>query len=67
MNARKVSNAYASEQKKMGRIPEACYKYSLGENSMRKVAAEAGAIVRIGRAVLVNYDVLDNYLARIAE
>ena len=40
---------YVEKEIKLGRITDACQRYSLGKSSMRKIAEEAGAVVRIGR------------------
>lgn len=47
---------------KCGRTEEACKRYGLGVNSLRKLADEAGAVVRVGRAYLINFDILDQYI-----
>ena len=46
---------------KTGRIEQACARYNLGKNTMRKVADDAGAIIKIGTCVLVNFTKLDAY------
>lgn len=33
-----------------------------GRNSMRKIAEDAGAIIKIGKSVRVNFTIMDNYL-----
>lgn len=50
-----------------GKIEQACKRYGLGKNTMRKVADEAGAVVRIGRCYLVNFSKVDAYMDRISE
>ena len=47
---------------KCGRIDEACKRYGLGESSMRRLADEIGAVVRVGRVYLVNFDLMDRYM-----
>ena len=47
---------------KTTRIPEACARYGLGEGTMRKVAEDANAIIRIGRVMLVNCSKIDKYM-----
>lgn len=51
---------------KAGRIDQACLRYNLGRDSMRKLAEDAGAIIRIGKCVLVNFTKLDTYLDSIS-
>lgn len=51
---------------KTGRIDEACARYGLGRNTMRRVAADAGAVIRIGTCVLFNFTKLDAYFDSIS-
>lgn len=50
-----------------GKLEQACMRYGLGRNTMRKVADEAGAVVRIGKCYLVNFSKVDAYMDRISE
>ena len=36
---------------KSGKLEQACMRYGLGKNTMRKVADEAGAVIRIGKCL----------------
>lgn len=45
-----------------GRIEQACLRYGLGKNTMRKVAEDAQAVIRIGKSYLVNYSKVDAYM-----
>lgn len=47
---------------KTGKIEQACLRYGLGKNTMRKVAEDAGAVIRIGKCYLINYDKVDDYM-----
>ena len=47
-------------------LPEACTRYGLGKHSMRKVAEDAGAVVRIGKRYLVNIQRVDLYMDSIS-
>lgn len=47
---------------KTGRIEEACLRYGVGRNSMRQLASDAGAVVRLGKIYLVNYSKVDAYM-----
>lgn len=47
---------------KYGRLADACKRYSLGENTMRQVARDAGAVVHVGRACLINFSKVDEYI-----
>lgn len=50
-----------------GKIEQACMRYGLGKNTMRKVADEAGAVIRIGKSYLVNFQKVDEYMDRMSE
>ena len=52
---------------KTGGIDDACARYGLGKASMRKVAEDAGAIIRIGKRLLVNYAKVDTYMNSISQ
>lgn len=52
---------------KTGKLEQACLRYGLGKNSMRRVADEAGAVIRIGKCYLINYSKVDNYMDSISE
>lgn len=45
-----------------GRIREACERYSLGANTVRMYAQQAGAVIRLGRCFLINFSVMDKFL-----
>lgn len=45
-----------------GRIEQACLRYGVGKNTMRQIASDAGAVIRIGKNYLVNYEKVDNYM-----
>ncbi len=50
-------------RKKFVRYDEGAVIYSVGINTFRKIAQEAGAIYRVGgRTVLVNTELVDDYL-----
>ena len=51
---------------KSGGINDACARYGLGKASMRKLAEDAKAIIRIGKRLLVNYAKVDAYLDEIS-
>lgn len=61
MNQRNLKNENF-ENMKSGRIDAACLRYGLGRNTMRAVASDAGAVVRIGKIYLINYSIVDSYL-----
>ena len=45
-----------------GRIEQACLRYGLGKNTMRTVAEDAQAVIRIGKSYLINYSKVDAYM-----
>lgn len=52
---------------KTGRLEQACARYGLGKNTMRKVADEAGAAIKIGKCYLINFSKVDEYMDRMSE
>lgn len=44
------------------KIEPACMRYGVGKNTMRRIAEEAGAVVRIGKSYLINVDKVDSYM-----
>ena len=48
-------------------IATACARYELGRDSMRRIAEDAGAIVRIGRNLHVNVSLVDKYMNSISQ
>lgn len=49
-------------EQKSGTLEQAGLRYGFGRNSMRKVAEDAGAIIKIGKCVRVNFTILDRYM-----
>lgn len=47
---------------KTGRLEQACARYGLGRNTMRTVAEEARAVIRIGKCYLINFEKMDKYM-----
>lgn len=47
---------------KTGRIPEGMRRYGLGREVLKRTAEEAGAVVRIGRTFLINFEKLDEFM-----
>lgn len=45
-----------------GGIDEACARYGLGKTTMRHVAEEAQAVIRIGKRYLINFAKVDRYM-----
>ncbi len=51
-----------TEKKKYVRYPEGAKLYSMGLSKFQQVAKDAKAIYKVGRLVLVNTEILDEYL-----
>lgn len=49
-------------EQKSGTLEQAGMRYGFGRNSMRKIAGDAGAIIKIGKCVRVNFTILDRYI-----
>lgn len=54
-------------RKKFVRYEEGAQLYSMGLHSFQELAKEAGAVYRLKRIVLVNTDVIDEYLENFRE
>lgn len=49
-------------EQKSGTLEQAGMRYGFGRNSMRKIAENAGAVIKIGKSVRVNFTILDKYM-----
>lgn len=49
-------------EQKSGTLEQAGIRYGFGRNSMRKIAGDAGAVIKIGKSVRVNFTILDKYM-----
>lgn len=47
---------------KTGTLECAGARYGFGRNKMRTIAEDAGAIIKIGKSVRVNFTILDRYM-----
>ena len=47
---------------KTGRIDQACQRYGVGRNTMRQIAKDANAVIRIGRNYLIDFPKVDKYM-----
>ncbi len=61
MNTAFYKQKKAQSEIRFGDIPTSCARYSLGRASLLREAAEANAILRIGKRVLINFNALDRY------
>lgn len=55
------------EEVRTGSIDDACSRYGLGKASMRKVAEDANAVIRIGKRYLVNFAKIDAFMDNISQ
>lgn len=60
-------NSKPAENARALRIKECCARYGLGRALMRRTAEKAGAVIRIGRAVLFDVEKLDAYFSRLTK
>lgn len=65
MNRRMIKPTEGNEIR-TGGLPEACTRYGLGKASMRRVAEDAGAVIRIGKRYLINFKRVDLYMDSIS-
>jgi len=49
-------------EQKAGTLEQARMRYGFGRNSMRKIAEDAGAVIKIGKSVRINFTLLDKYM-----
>lgn len=60
MRKRVVDNVLTEE--KTGTLERAGARYGFGRNKMRAIAEDAGAIIKIGKSVRVNFTILDQFM-----
>lgn len=49
-------------EQKTGTLEQAGMRYGFGRNRMRSIAEEAGAVIKIGKSVRINFTILDRYM-----
>lgn len=47
---------------KTGRLEQACQRYGVGRNTMRQIAEDANAVIRIGRNYLIDFPKVDEFM-----
>ncbi len=57
-----MQNTRVEPEIKTGKLDQACQRYNLGRNYMRQVAEDAGAVIRVGKSLLINFDKVDKYM-----
>ena len=58
---RKRNESNVSEVK-TGTLEYAGARYGFGRNKIRSIAEDAGAIIKIGKSVRINFTILDKYM-----
>lgn len=53
---------HTGQEVRTGRIQEAMARYSLGKETMRRTAAAAGAVIKLGRVCLYDFEKIDKYI-----
>ena len=53
-------------EQKSGTLEQEGMRYGFGRNTMRKLAEDAHAIIKIGKSVRVNFTIMDRYLDSIS-
>lgn len=66
MKKRIVKNEFGIDTK-TGRIEQACARYGVGRSTMRNIAKEAGAEIKIGKCYLINFSKIDSYMDSLSE
>ena len=59
---RDLEKLVRDRRKKFVRYEEGAQLYSMGFNTFKQLAKDAGAVYHIKRVVLVNLDIIDEYL-----
>ena len=54
-------------EQKTGTLEQAGLRYGFGRNSIRKIANDAGAVIKIGKSVRINFTILDQYMDELSE
>lgn len=67
MNIRKVVETDEKNTQAFGSIIAGCARYEVGRNTMRRIAEDAGAVVRIGRLYRIDFAKVDMYLRSISQ
>lgn len=66
-NSKEFNELIANKRKKFVRYKEGAELYSLGIHSFEQLARDAGAIYRFKSMVLVNIEIVDEYLENFRE
>ena len=66
MNLANYRKTDANDLTRFGCVEDAMRRFSMGRYTLMEQAKQAGAVVRIGRKVLINYHLLDEFLDSIS-
>ena len=66
-NIPQMEKMVRERRKKFVRYDEGAQLYSMGLHTFQNLAKDAGAIYRVKRVVLVNLDIIDEYLEAFRE
>lgn len=50
-----------------GGIDEGCARYSVGRQTMRRIAEDANAVIRVGKRYLLNFERIDRYMDALSQ
>ena len=64
---RRITNNELGIESKAERIEQACARYGVGRTTMRNIAREAGAEVKVGKCYLINFSKVDAFIDSISE
>lgn len=64
---RRITNNEFGIESKAGRIEQACARQGVGRTTMRNIAKEAGAEVKVGKCYLINFSKVDAFIDSISE
>lgn len=67
MNVRKVVETVEKTPQAFGSTAAGCARYEVGRNTMRKIAEDAHAVVKIGRLYRIDFAKVDMYLRSISQ
>ena len=66
MNLANYRKTDANDLTRFGCVEDSMRRLSMGRSTLMTMAREAGAVVRIGKKILINYRLLDEYLDSIS-
>ncbi len=55
-----------TQESKTGRVKDTMQRYHVGRDTARKLAEDAGAVIKYGKVRLHDFEKIDNYLSQLA-